>query len=110
MIKFFNSNIGRLRIIGAAEGISLLILLFVAVPLKYAGGDPGLVKSLGPIHGALFLLFVINSISVGIQQKWRSGVTLKVLLSCFLPFGTFYVDHYILKPAFNAHLKEIDNV
>lgn len=108
MIKLFNSNIGRLRILGLFEGISLLILLFIAVPLKYKYNDPSLVKTMGPIHGALFLVFVVNSISVAIQQKWRVGVTVKVLLSCILPFGTFYIDHYILKSAFHQDLKETE--
>lgn len=103
MLKLFNSNIGRLRIIGLFEGLSLLILLFIAVPLKYFSGDSALVKTMGPIHGALFLLFIMNAVSVAIQEKWSGKTTTKVLLSCILPFGTFYVDHYILKPAFRKN-------
>lgn len=108
MIKLFNSNIGRLRIIGILEGISLLILVFIAVPLKYKFNDPSLVKGMGPIHGALFLLFVVNSISIAIQRKWHIATTLKVLLSCIIPFGTFYTDHYILKPAFKGTLTAVE--
>jgi integral membrane protein len=97
MKHLFSSNIGRLRIIGFLEGISLLILIFVAVPMKHYGQYPSLSKMLGPVHGALFLLFVINALSVAVEQKWKfTQITWKVLLACFVPFGTFYIDHKIL--------------
>jgi integral membrane protein len=100
MIKLFKTNIGRLRLIGLLEGISLLILVGIAVPLKYGSDNPSFVKMMGPLHGSLFLLFVFNTFSVSIQQKWKASITIKVLISCLIPFGTFYVDHKILKPAY----------
>lgn len=97
MVTLLKNNIGRLRIIGFLEGISLLALIFIAVPLKYYAGNPGMVKTLGPIHGALFLLFIFNTLSVGVEQKWQfKTITWKVLLACIIPFGTFYIDHKIL--------------
>ncbi|MGS0527036.1 DUF3817 domain-containing protein [Zobellia nedashkovskayae] len=48
-------------IIGFLEGISLLVLVFIAVPMKYYFDNPNLTKSLGPIHGAIFILFLINA-------------------------------------------------
>lgn len=97
MIHLFKTNTGRLRIIGFLEGISLLALIFIAVPLKHFADDPAMVKTLGPIHGALFLLFVFNTLSVGITQHWKfNETTWKVLLACLIPFGTFYVDSKIL--------------
>jgi integral membrane protein len=97
MKQLLSTNIGRLRIIGFSEGISLLILIFVAVPLKYIGHHPSVVKAMGPIHGALFLLFIVNTVSVGVEQKWQFKTTLKVLLACIIPFGTFYIDRKILR-------------
>lgn len=92
--------------VGLLEGLSLLILVFVAMPLKYGYSDPSLVKSMGPVHGALFLLFVINTISVGIVYQWRfSETTWKVLLACMIPFGTFYIDHTLLRPIYRAESK-----
>lgn len=100
MIQLFRTNIGRLRLIAFLEGISLLVLVFVAVPLKYMAGNPSLSKIMGPVHGALFLLFVFNTLSVGIDRGWKfRETTWKVLLACIVPFGTFYIDHKILKPA-----------
>jgi integral membrane protein len=98
MIQLFKTKIGRLRIIGFLEGLSLLILIFVAVPMKYLFDNPSLSKSLGPVHGALFLLFMLNTLSVGIEQNWKFRTTTwKLLVACFIPFGTFYIDQKFLK-------------
>lgn len=105
MLQLFKSNIGRLRLIGLLEGISLLILTGIAVPLKYGFHQPSLVSKMGPVHGTLFLLFVFNTFSVAIQQKWNKAITVKLLLSCLIPFGTFYADHKILKPAYEKDIK-----
>ncbi|OQP58777.1 DUF3817 domain-containing protein [Niastella populi] len=97
MQSLLKTKIGRLRILGWLEGLSLLLLVFVAVPLKYGSNDPTFTKLLGPIHGALFLLFILNTLSVGVEQQWEfRKTTWKVLLACFIPFGTFYIDKKIL--------------
>jgi integral membrane protein len=92
------TKIKRLRIIGFLEGISLLALVGVAVPVKYILGDPYWVRVLGPVHGLLFLLFVVNTLSVGVEYGWKFGTTTwKVLVACVVPFGTFYIDRKILR-------------
>lgn len=97
MKNLLTSSIGRLRLLGLLEGISLLLLIGVAVPAKHLYGDPRLVKSIGPVHGLLFLLFIVNTLSVGIEQHWKfTTTTWKVLLACIIPFGTFYIDKKIL--------------
>lgn len=97
MLKFLTTKIGRLRLVAFLEGVSLLILVFIAMPLKYANEDPSLVKTMGPIHGLLFVFFVVNTLSIGVEYKWKfSTTTWKVLLACFIPFGTFYIDKTIL--------------
>lgn len=99
MIHLFRTNIGRLRLIAFFEGISLLVLVFVAVPLKYMAGDPSLSKIMGPVHGALFLLFIFNTLSVAVDRRWKfRDTTWKMLLACIVPFGTFYIDYKILRP------------
>jgi integral membrane protein len=96
MMHLLKTNIGRLRIIGYLEGISLLVLIFIAVPMKYYFGNPILSKLLGPIHGAIFLLFLFNSLSVGVEQNWKfKTTTWKIIVACFIPFGTFYIDKRI---------------
>lgn len=98
MKKFITASNGRLRLLAFLEGISLLLLVFVAVPLKYSGNNPDLVKTIGPVHGALFLLFVLNALRYGVEQQWKfRETTWKVLLACIIPFGTFYIDYTILR-------------
>lgn len=97
MQKLLKTTIGRLRLIGYIEGISLLLLIGIAVPLKYYGHNPQLTKILGPVHGGLFLLFIFNTISVAIEYRWKSAVIFKLILACIIPFGTFYIDHKILR-------------
>ena len=93
------SPLGRLRLLALAEGCSLLLLLGVAVPLKHFYGNPAWVRAIGPVHGLLFVLFVLNTLRVGVEYRWRFATTTwKVLLACVLPFGTFYIDHRILAP------------
>ena len=78
-----------LRVMALLEGLSLLALLFVAMPLKYAYGMPEAVKLAGPIHGWLFLAFngvLFYFVSQGriSEQKGFMG-----LLASLVPFGTF---------------------
>ena len=103
MKKYIFSSIGRLRLIAFLEGLSLLILVFIAVPLKYKFDSPALVKAIGPVHGALFLLFIISTIRVGIEQGWKfTSTAWQLLLASFIPFGTFYVDYKILRKIHNS--------
>lgn len=97
MQKFFTTQIGRLRLLGFLEGISLLILIGIAMPLKYIYHEPAMVKVMGSVHGLLFVLFVVNTLSVGVEYRWKfMTTTWKVLLGCVVPFGTFYIDKKIL--------------
>ncbi len=98
MKNYLNSNIGRLRVLGYLEGCSLLLLMFVAVPVKYILKEPVLVKFIGQAHGIFFILFVVNTLKVAVEQKWNfKTTTWKVIIACFFPFGTFYIDKKILK-------------
>lgn len=98
MNHFLTTTIGRLRLLAFLEGTSLILLVFIAVPVKHVMGNPALVKAIGPVHGALFLFFVFQTIMVAIEQGWRfRETTWKVLLACLVPFGTFYIDRMILR-------------
>jgi len=98
MLRLLHSSVGRLRLLGFLEGTSLILLVFVAVPLKHIYDSPGLVKIIGPVHGMLFTLFVINTISVGTEYHWKFKITTwKVLLACMIPFGTFYIDRAVFR-------------
>jgi integral membrane protein len=98
MLHLFKTKIGRLRLIGYLEGLSLIALVFIAVPMKHIFHNPALSTILGPIHGAIFLVFMLNTMSVGIENNWKfKTTTWKIIVACFIPFGTFYIDHKIFK-------------
>ena len=88
----FSTSIGRLRAIGMIEGVSFLLLLGVAMPLKYFAGMPMAVTAAGWLHGLLFITFCI-ALTQAYQEAnwtvWRSGT---VLIAALLPFGPFAID------------------
>ena len=86
-----------LRVISYLEGISYILLLFIAVPIKYYANDPSLVKLLGMPHGLLFVAFVILSLVNSKKYNWSFIKTIVVLISSIIPFGTFYVDYKYFK-------------
>jgi integral membrane protein len=96
MIQMLKTKVGRLRIVGMLEGASLLFLVFIAVPMKYYFKNPIGSEVVGPIHGALFLLFIFYTIIVAIEHSWKWTTTLIVMVASFVPFGTFIVDKKIL--------------
>jgi integral membrane protein len=92
-----HSAIGRLRLIGYAEGISLIVLLCIAMPLKYFAGKPEAVRVIGWIHGFLFVLFVLAAFVVYIKKKWPIKRFIVACLAAFLPLGTFVFDAQLKK-------------
>ena len=81
-----------LRLIGLLEGISYLVLLGIAMPLKYYMDKPEMVKSVGMAHGVLFVLYVLFLLIVHIQYKWSILKTIGAFIASLVPFGTFYAD------------------
>ncbi|QYR19557.1 DUF3817 domain-containing protein [Paenibacillus sp. sptzw28] len=92
-----NSVIGRLRLIGNAEGISYIVLLGIAMPLKYWADVPEAVKIVGALHGFLFILFLLALVHVWIVRKWPIFHVFLAFLSAFIPFGTFVLDKKLRK-------------
>ncbi|ASB89025.1 DUF3817 domain-containing protein [Bacillus sonorensis] len=92
-----STSIGLLRGIGIIEGISYLVLLFIAVPLKYAAGFPGLVQIFGMVHGVLFILFVLMLVIVWFRHRWPLFSVLGAFIASLLPFGTFVLDARLRK-------------
>lgn len=84
--------IGRLRVIAFVEGISYLVLLCVAMPLKYLAGLPLAVKAVGWVHGALFMLYILSVVEVTIKHRWPPARVLYALIASVIPLGTFILD------------------
>ena len=84
--------IGRLRVIAFIEGISFLLLLGVAMPLKYVAGLPAAVKTAGWIHGILFMLYLFAVAEVTVRRRWPYALAFGALVASLIPFGTFALD------------------
>jgi len=80
------------RKIAFAEGISFIVLLFVAMPLKYFAGMPMAVTIVGSLHGILFVALAILAREVKTEYKKDFNWLLKAGLASVIPFGTFYMD------------------
>ncbi|WP_080240613.1 DUF3817 domain-containing protein [Spirosoma rigui] len=91
-MHLLRSQLGRLRVLAFAEGVSFLILLFVTMPLKYAFATPGPNKVFGLVHGLLFVLYVLAVIQAKIALDWSFRKTALALLASIVPFGTFWAD------------------
>jgi len=86
------------RLISFLEGLSYLLLLFVAVPIKYIGENEIFVKMLGMPHGLLFIVYIIMAILLKYELSWNSKVFWSILIASIIPFGTFYIDRKYLTP------------
>ena len=85
MMKFF-------KIIAWLEGVSLLALLFFAMPMKYILNNEIYVKHIGMAHGILFILYIALATLLKIEQNWNFKKYVIICIASFLPFGTFYVE------------------
>lgn len=92
-------SLRSLSILGILEGISLLLLLFVAVPVKYfmPHGEI-LVKIIGPMHGGIFLLYIFVAIVAVLEYKWGVVKFLLVVAASVIPFGFLYVEYKMIRP------------
>lgn len=84
--------IGRLRGIAFVEGVSFLLLLGIAMPLKYLADSPMPVKILGWIHGLFFVLYLLALAEVARRHNWSRPQIAGALLAAVVPFGTFVLD------------------
>jgi integral membrane protein len=91
--------IERLRRVGKLEAVSFLVLLGIAMPLKYIAHWPVGVKVVGSAHGALFVWFVIS-----LWRAWRHaqltwGQTFGIFVAALVPFGPFFIDRRLSREA-----------
>lgn len=96
-MNFMKTVTGRFRIAGIWEGISLLLLIFIAMPLKYFADISSAVAVMGMIHGILFPLYLIALVHLALIKKWKITRWLMGGLAGLLPFGTFVFESYLRK-------------
>ena len=91
------STLNTFRIIAFLEGLSYILLLGIATPIKYVFNDPQYVKLLGMPHGLLFILYIAIAYILKNEFNWDNKNFGIVLLASIIPFGTFYIDRKYLK-------------
>ena len=82
----------QLRLVALLEGLSFVLLLFVAMPLKYLAELPVAVRIVGSVHGLLFLVFVGALYRVVLEYGWPARRWLAAFVSSVVPFGTLVFD------------------
>ncbi|GAA4351070.1 DUF3817 domain-containing protein [Hymenobacter saemangeumensis] len=99
LFSLLTTPLGRLRLVGFLEGLSFLVLLGIAMPLKYMLHMPQAVRVVGMAHGVLFVLYVLLLIQNSIEHRWSLGKAALGFLASLVPFGTFYADKKLFQPA-----------
>ena len=82
----------RFRWISLAEGVSYLVLLGVAMPLKYAAGIPSAVRIVGMLHGVLFVAFVLLLAAAAKAERWSVKQIGVAMIASLVPFGAFWLE------------------
>ena len=78
--------------ISRLEASSFLLLLGIAMPLKYIWEDPSWVQVIGMLHGLLFIAYIALAFILRAQQNWPFKQLIVVMVCSLLPFGQFYVE------------------
>ena len=92
-----NKLLNRFCFIALLEGISYIVLLGIAMPLKYLAGQPQMVEYTGWVHGLLFVLYMGFLIFAAVGYNWKAGRILLIFLAALLPFAPFIVERRLKK-------------
>lgn len=84
--------------VGYAEAVSFLVLLLVAVPLKHLADKPLMVRVVGPVHGLLFMVYVVMVILTARRRGWKFGDGVALVGAALLPLGPFFA-HRSTRPS-----------
>jgi integral membrane protein len=87
----------RYRVMAYIVGVMLLVLVFVAMPVKYIGDDPSLVETVGPIHGFLYVVYLVFTVDLAFRLKWPVGRMLLIMLAGTIPFMSFVAERWVTR-------------
>ncbi|OBW59401.1 multidrug transporter [Solibacillus silvestris] len=94
-----------LRIMGLLDGISLITLLLISMPLKYFADLPQFVTVNGSVHGGIFIAYFLAIVIVQLRIQWHIGWSILSVLVAFIPFGNFLFDYQLKKMQPTLHTK-----
>src|SRR5215213_4281423 len=87
----------RYRIIAWIVGVVLIVLVLVGMPLKYLGGNDTVVATVGPVHGFLFMVYLVAAFDLGRRVKWPLSRMLVVMLAGTVPFLSFWAERKVTR-------------
>jgi integral membrane protein len=85
----------RFRVMAYVVGVMLLVLVLVAVPLRYAAGIPEVSKVVSPVHGFLYIVYLVAAFDLALKARWTAKGTLLVLLAGVVPFLSFWAERRV---------------
>jgi integral membrane protein len=92
-----NRALTRYRIIAYVVGVFLLILVLVAVPLKHLAHQPTLSAIVGPLHGLLYMVYLVIAFDLAVRARWNWGFTALILLAGTVPFLSFAAERAVTR-------------
>ena len=85
----------RFRVMAYVVGVLLLILTLVAMPLKYVWNDPTMVAVVGPIHGFVYMVYLVVAFHLAVLARWPWKYTILILLAGTVPFLSFVAERSV---------------
>jgi integral membrane protein len=86
----------RFRVMAYVTGVLLVVLVFVAMPLKYLAGDDSLVAVVGVAHGWLYMAYLVTAFMLAYRLRWGIGRTILLLLAGTVPFASFVAERKVV--------------
>jgi integral membrane protein len=87
----------RFRVVAYVVGSGLLVLVFVGVPLNHLAHRPGVVAVLGPLHGFLYIVYLLTAVDLAFRCRWPLLRTLLVMLAGTVPFLSFVAERKVTR-------------
>ncbi len=87
--------LGRFRVLAVVVGIGLLVLVFVAMPLRYGAGYATFSEYFSPVHGLAYMLYLVATVDLGRRAGWSLGRMVGVMLAGTVPFLSFVVERRV---------------
>ncbi|XXF75679.1 DUF3817 domain-containing protein [Myxococcaceae bacterium GXIMD 01537] len=94
-----NTPLGRFRAVAFWEGLSFLVLLLIAMPLKYVLAMPQMVRVVGMAHGVLFIAYLYTLLMAALEYRWGMKRVALAFIASLVPGGTFWLDAQLRREA-----------
>ncbi len=92
-----SASLARYRVMAYIVGVWLIVLVFLGMPLKYLADQPALVRIVGPVHGFLYIVYLVFALDVAVKRRYSLPRTALMLLAGALPFLAFVVERRVTR-------------